>query len=216
MHARTVVTALAIFFIPAGGLAQTPTNPPPDQPSAAVENDANPTRAVLFSMRPEIYRPSDRITQAALILRYDQASLRERRWLPGKRGVVLRLEMPVSYTHAGDALQQGGLGDAYAQLLLLPYFTRTFAFFAGTGLKVPTATVGDSKLPLVIALAACTADAVTIRQVAMMVRAKVRLMLDIGSSMHGRRQRLNRAVRRLSCIEHRVSSIQDRASRSRR
>jgi hypothetical protein len=44
------------------------------------------------------------------------------------------------YTHAGDTVRQGGLGDTYAQVLLLPYFSRTFAFFAGTGLKVPTAT----------------------------------------------------------------------------
>ena len=48
---------------------------------------------MLFSLRPEIYRPSDGITQAALILRYDQASFRERRWLPGKRGVILRFEL---------------------------------------------------------------------------------------------------------------------------
>jgi hypothetical protein len=139
MHARAVLAALAIFVMPAGGLAQTATNPP-DQPSAAVENDANPTRAVLFSLRPEIYRPSEGVTQAALIFRYDQASLRQRRWLPGKRGVLLRFEMPVSYTNSGDTVQQAGLGDAYAQAISIPYFSRTFAFFVGTGLKIPTAT----------------------------------------------------------------------------
>jgi len=145
MHARTIVGARAVFVISlvVAGATRASTQEQtaaPDQPSAAVENDANPTRAVLFSLRPEIYRPADGITQAALIVRYDQASLRQRRWLPGKRGVVLRFEVPVAYTDAGDALQQSGLGDAYAQVLSIPYFTRTFAFFAGTGLKIPTAT----------------------------------------------------------------------------
>jgi hypothetical protein len=142
MHARATAAVLVIL---SGGWtrvsAQTAgSTPEQEQPNAAVENDANPTRAVLFSLRPEIYRPSEDVTQAALIFRYDQASLRQRRWLPGKRGVILRFEMPVLYTHAGDTIQQGGLGDAYAQVLLFPHFSRTFSFFAGSGLKIPTAT----------------------------------------------------------------------------
>ena len=139
MHARTMVAALVILSGPIRALGQT-TSSAPEQPNAAVENDANPSQAVLFSLRPEVYRPSEDVTQAALIFRYDQASMRERRWLPGRRGVLLRFEMPVSYTHSGDTVQQAGLGDLYAQALSIPYFSRTFAFFVGTGLKIPTAT----------------------------------------------------------------------------
>ena len=111
-----------------------------DRPTAAVESDSNPTRPVLFSIRPELYSPSAEVTQAALIFRYDQAALRKRRWLPGERGVVLRFEMPLAYTHAGGTLQQTGLGDAYGQLLVAPYLTRSFGFVVGSGLQVPTAS----------------------------------------------------------------------------
>ena len=106
------------------GLAQPPENPP-----AAVanllRNDSDPTRPVFFSLRPEFYVPSRDITQSALIFRYDRAQLAQRRWLPGKRGVIFRFEIPLSTTAATGVTTQAGLGDAYAQLLTLPYFSRT-------------------------------------------------------------------------------------------
>jgi len=106
----------------------------------AVHNDSDPTKPVLFSIRPEIYNPSSSVTQTALIFRYDRAQLAKRRWLPGERGVIMRFEMPVSTTAVSGATTQAGLGDAYAQLLTVPYFSRSFAFVVGSGLKIPTAS----------------------------------------------------------------------------
>jgi hypothetical protein len=140
MGAGRMVIAVVIMCAAAGrALCQTPASTQ-DQPTAAVNNDSNPTRAVLFSIRPEFYAPAPSVSQGALIFRYDQATLRQRRWLPGQRGVILRFELPVSYTHVGGTAQQAGLGDGYAQLLLAPYFTRRFAFVVGSGLQVPTAS----------------------------------------------------------------------------
>jgi hypothetical protein len=136
--------ALALCAILCGARsvpAQTPQSPA-DPSAATLKNDTNPTRPVLFSLRPEFYHPSAEVTQAALIVRYDQASLRQRRWLPGRRGVILRFELPLAVTSVDDATTQAGLGDAYVQLLVAPYFTRTFAVVVGTGLLAPTAS-GD-------------------------------------------------------------------------
>src|SRR4029079_8345583 len=111
---------------------------PEEALAGAVKNDTDPTRPVLFSIRPEFYNPSPTVTRAALIFRYDQAALRARRWLPGKRGVILRFEVPLAETHVGNTPRRAGLGDAYGQLLVAPYFTRTRAFVIGTGLSIPT------------------------------------------------------------------------------
>ena len=104
-----------------------------------IRNDSDPTRAVLFSIRPEFSWLNADISRSALIFRYDYAALRQRRWLPGRRGVILRLEMPITQTSTAST-DEIGLGDAYAQLLTVPYFTRTFAFAVGTGVGIPTAT----------------------------------------------------------------------------
>jgi len=141
MH-RSAAWMLGVAVLVAGAAparGQTPQGPE-TAVADAVKNDTDPTRPILFSIRPEFYNPIPGVTQAALIFRYDQAALRQRRWLPGKRGAIFRFEMPLAYTQAGGALQQTGLGDAYVQLLLVPYLTRSFAFFVGSGLQVPTAT----------------------------------------------------------------------------
>lgn len=120
-------------------LAQAAENPPAAAANV-LRNDSDPTRPVFFSIRPEIYSPNRDTTQSALIFRYDRAQLAQRRWLPGKRGVIFRFEMPLSTTAVSGAATQAGLGDAYAQLLTFPYLSRTFAFAVGSGLLVPTAT----------------------------------------------------------------------------
>jgi len=96
--------------------AQTP------EPKIAepLQNDRDPTRAVLFSVRPEFSWLDTDVNRAALIFRYDYAARRQRRWLAGKRGVILRFEMPLAQTDIG-ASAETGLGDA--QLLGAPYFT---------------------------------------------------------------------------------------------
>ena len=105
-----------------------------------MRNDNNPTRPVLFSIRPEFYGPSDDVKQAALIFRYDQAALRARRFLPGKRGVVVRFEVPIAATDVANTTTSVGLGDAYGQLLLLPHITRTGGFVIGLGVVMLTGT----------------------------------------------------------------------------
>jgi hypothetical protein len=130
-----VLVAAAVSWL----LAQPPENPPAAAANV-LRNDSDPTRPVFFSLRPEFYFPSRDITQSSLIFRYDRAQLAQRRWLPGKRGVITRFEMPLSTTAVSNVTTQAGLGDAYAQLLSLPYFSRTFALAVGTGLKIPTAT----------------------------------------------------------------------------
>ena len=104
-----------------------------------IRNDSDPTRAVLFSIRPEFSWLNADVDRSALIFRYDYAALRQRRWLPGRRGVILRLELPMTQTTTASS-DAAGLGDAYAQLLTIPYFTRKFAFAVGSGLGLPTAT----------------------------------------------------------------------------
>ncbi len=139
MRAGRAIAALVLLCAPTRGWSQTPESTR-DQPNAAVENDSNPTRPVLFSIRPELYAPAPSVSQGAVIFRYDQATFVQRRWLPGRRGVILRFELPVRYTQAGSSPRQTGLGDAYAQLLVAPYFSRRFAFVVGSGLQAPTAS----------------------------------------------------------------------------
>jgi hypothetical protein len=139
-----ILAGLVIVTGAARAAAQTTTAPQttpaaPDAQDPSLRNDNNPTRAVFFSLRPEFYAPTGELKQGALVLRYDQAALIKRRWLPGKRGVVLRFELPVSGAQVSGATNVG-LGDAYAQMLLIPYSTRRFSLFAGSGLIVPTAT----------------------------------------------------------------------------
>jgi hypothetical protein len=67
---------------------------------------------VLFRVRPEARWLNSDVSRAALIFRYD---------------------MP-------RCAYDGGCPEAYAQLLVAPYFTPKFAFVVGSGLGMPTAT----------------------------------------------------------------------------
>jgi len=87
---------------------------------AGARTDSDPTKPVLFSLRPEFYRVDDGLWRAQVIARYDQAMLRNRRWAGGKRGILLRFELPVTAADTPSTSSSGGLGDAYAQFLLVP------------------------------------------------------------------------------------------------
>ena len=148
------VGPLLVFFVLCA-LSPVRAQAPEQQAGDVIRNDSDPTRAVLFSVRPEFSWLNADVSRSALIFRYDYAALRQRRWLPGRRGVILRLEMPIAQTSTAstDAV---GLGDAYAQLLTIPYFTRKFALAVGTGLGIPTATddlLGTGHLVLAPAVA---------------------------------------------------------------
>ena len=131
MHARTMawLAAVCLLAAPAGAAAQGRT-------------DSDPTRPILFSVRPEFYRVTDRIWRTQVIARYDQAALRNRRWFGGKRGMLLRMELPIVTADAPAVSRASGLGDSYAQLLLIPRLSGRFAIVAGSGLVLPTATSG--------------------------------------------------------------------------
>jgi hypothetical protein len=133
------LAAAAMLGVAARAHGQTPQNPA-EAAGHILRNENNPTRPILFSIRPEFYNPSEDVKQAALIFRYDQAALRARRFLPGKRGIVVRFEVPISATDVANTTTAVGLGDAYGQLLLLPHVTPTGGFVIGLGVVLPTGT----------------------------------------------------------------------------
>jgi len=90
------------------------------------------------------------VSQAAVILRYDQLTLRGRSWIPGKRA-ILRFELPTTATRVTGVPTQAGIGDAYAQVLLAPAVSRRVLLVAGSGVLIPTASdplLGSGKVAL--------------------------------------------------------------------
>jgi hypothetical protein len=75
-----------------------------------------------------------------VILRYDQALLRGQPWLPMRTGMILRFELPTTATSVTGVPTQAGIGDAYAQALLVPSLSRRVALVAGSGVLMPTAS----------------------------------------------------------------------------
>src|SRR4051812_1873716 len=102
--------------------------------------DSNPTRPILFSVRPEFYRIAVGTWRMQAIGRYDQATMRNRRWFGGKRGMLVRLEVPVVSADTPAVSHASGFGDAYAQILTVPRLSGRFAFVAGTRLLLPPPT----------------------------------------------------------------------------
>jgi hypothetical protein len=149
---RGAAFALALSLGVTRGAAAQSSSPPPPAPDAAQEqaDDSNPARPVLFSLRPEWYSRTPDVTQAAVILRYDQLMLRGRPWVPGRRA-ILRFELPTTATRVTGVPTQAGIGDAYAQVLLVPSLSRRVALVAGTGVLIPTASdslLGSGKVAL--------------------------------------------------------------------
>jgi len=100
----------------------------------------DPTRPILFSVRPEFYRVADDIWRLQATGRYDAAISRNRRWLGGRRGLLLRFEVPLPVAEHPAFGVHAGLGDAYGQVLIVPRLSRRFAVVAGSGLSIPIAT----------------------------------------------------------------------------
>lgn len=113
------------------------------QKPSEVRSEEDPTRPLFFSIRPEFYNLQQGAWQSKLIFRYDTEFLKKRRWLGGKKGVILRFEIPMTWSHVLNRTK-GGVGDIYGQWLVAPYITRKFAFVLGTGLSLPSAS--DSSL----------------------------------------------------------------------
>lgn len=138
--------ACVVLFLLSGGpvLAQTTqtpqttqsgSQPQPQQPEAGEED--NPTKAVFLSIRNEYRNLKNGAWNNRVILRKDVAVLRGSR--VARRGFLLRADLPITTTHVGSETQTG-LGDLYGQALYIPYLGRKFAFVAGSGFVLPTAT----------------------------------------------------------------------------
>jgi hypothetical protein len=134
-HKRMAVPFLA-FFVMTGPAHNTPAIALAQSETGA---DTDPTKPVVFSLREEFYNPEGELWKYAFILRADKAVLKNKGKLSGKRGFLLRSDLPIVMTRAGGSVNTG-LGDLYGQALWLPYLTRKFGFALGTGLLAPTAT----------------------------------------------------------------------------
>lgn len=134
---NSVLALLLVSACAAPADAQQPGTVSPQR--AEVETDSDPTRPVFLSVRPEFYRISDDVERLSFIGRFDAALFRARGLLGAKSGLILRFELPVSWAESGD-VGVSGLGDTYAQFLLVPHATRKFLWAVGSGLVIPTAT----------------------------------------------------------------------------
>jgi hypothetical protein len=130
--------AAAILFVAAPRQAGA-QSPPPESAAPAVESDSDPTRPVFFSLRPEFYKVGDEVEQQVLMVRFDAVAAKTRRILQGSRGFIVRLDVPVTRANVlGD--EEGGIGDAYAQVFVVPFVRGRFAWAVGSGVILPTAT----------------------------------------------------------------------------
>ena len=128
-----------VLFVPSSSpaLGQTPqSGSQTEQPEAGVDDD--PTRAVFFSVREEYRNLLDGAWNNRIVLRKDAVVLKGQR-LGGRAGFLLRTDVPITTTHLGSETHMG-LGDIYGQVLYIPHLNRKFAFVAGAGIVLPTAT----------------------------------------------------------------------------
>jgi hypothetical protein len=137
MSSLALAGGLLLFTYASVMVAQTPqSTSQPKEPEAGVDDD--PTRAVFFSIREEYRNLRGGAWNNRLVLRKDAVALRGKR-LGGRGGFLLRTDIPITTTHLGSETHNG-LGDIYAQALYIPYVRGRFAFVAGTGVILPTAT----------------------------------------------------------------------------
>ena len=135
--AFALACVLSIFPSSSAALAQTPqSGSQPEEPEAGIED--NPTRAVFFSVREEYRNLIDGAWNNRIVLRRDEVVLKGKRG-GGPTGYLLRTDVPITTTHLGSDTHTG-LGDIYGQALYIPYLSRKFAFVAGAGIVLPTAT----------------------------------------------------------------------------
>ena len=124
-------------------------------PLPPVGDDSDPTRPVVWSLREEYYNLPGQAWSNAFIFRVDRAFLKERPRPLGKSGLLTRVDIPLVVAHRANGTS-AGLGDIYAQALLLPYSKGKFVFAAGSGVSLPTATnarQGTGKLTIAPAVA---------------------------------------------------------------
>ena len=118
---------LAAVLSPALASGQTATETPSQE---------DPTKAVFFSIRNELFNLADESWTNAFIFRFDRVVLRSHRRLGGKAGVLTRFDVPVVATDR-NGVSEAGLGDMYAQALYVPWLSPRFAVAVGSGLSIP-------------------------------------------------------------------------------
>jgi hypothetical protein len=107
--------------------------------SSAAGADTDPTKPVAFSLRDEYYDLGGGTWQNVVMLRSDRLVLK-RTELPGPaRGLITRFDLPFVSFHSADHTSSG-LGDLYAQALVLPRVSPNFVMAYGLGLSLPTAS----------------------------------------------------------------------------
>lgn len=127
-----LVVSLAVLWASAGHAAQE---------QVEVAGDTDPTKPVAFSLRNEYFNIQNDVWRNVGILRADRLIL-PRTSAPGHlAGIILRLDVPFLGVHTGMD-SEAGLGDLYAQALLVPRPRKGLTVAYGTGFGFPTAT-GD-------------------------------------------------------------------------
>jgi hypothetical protein len=134
-HAAAILlSCIGLVLWSAEVAGQTTATPAPE-----VESAEDPTTAVFFSVRNELFNLADASWTNALIFRFDRVVLRSHPRLGGKTGLLTRFDVPIVATERGG-VSEAGLGDLYAQALYVPWLSRRFALAVGSGLSIPTAT----------------------------------------------------------------------------
>jgi hypothetical protein len=124
-----------------------------DEPEAAADSD--PLAPIVLQTRDEYTNLPDGAWQNSIIFRRDQLILKNLGAEKGRKGLLLRFDLPVTSVHAGSDTDTG-LGDLYGQAVFFPRLTRSFGMGVGTGFYFPTAsldTTGSGKwsvAPLVV------------------------------------------------------------------
>ncbi len=144
-------TLILFISVIAAGQTGSPTVAPP--PPAG--DDSDPTRPIVWSLRQEYYNLPGQPWNNVFLLRVDRAVFKERPRPLGRNGILTRVDIPFMVGGRPDGTT-AGLGDIFAQALLLPYHKGKFVFAAGSGVSLPTATnkrLGTGKLVIAPAVA---------------------------------------------------------------
>jgi len=102
--------------------------------------DSDPLQPIMLQFRDEYSNLPDGSWQNAFILRRDQLILKSLGLEKGKKGLLLRFDLPIMTVHT-ESDTDTGLGDLYAQAIFFPRLSRSFALGGGTGLYLPTASL---------------------------------------------------------------------------
>ena len=145
-----MAVAFCVLVAAASAAAQepVPSPSPAAKPKPETLSEADPTRPVLWQIRNEYRDLKNGGWSNTVLFRHDRFTFRNLKVKGGAKGFVVRFDVPLNTVHLGSTTK-AGLGDIYAQVLLIPRISRKFAFSVGSGVILPTAThdtLGQGKL----------------------------------------------------------------------